>query len=57
MKKHTLTFTRERDTKNAVRYQEDVAEGQATVIGTLYVQKHALGGTVEKLKVTIEEGK
>jgi hypothetical protein len=40
----TLTFTRERETKNTVRFQEQVAENDAAVIGTLYIQKHAAKG-------------
>lgn len=56
MKKHVLTFVVEKTTKNAVRYQEEVQEGQPAVIGTLYAQKWAVGET-GKLKVTVEEGK
>lgn len=56
MKKHTLTFAHEKDTKNAVRFQEEVEEGKPTVVGTLYVQKWATEGA-KKLKITIEEAK
>ena len=38
-----LTFTREKATKNTVRFTEDERPGQAPVIGTLYVQKWAAG--------------
>lgn len=56
MKKMTLTFTHEKDTKNAIRYQEEVAEGKPSAIGTLYMQKWAAEGAT-KIKVTIEEVK
>jgi len=37
-----LRFSIERETKNTVRYQEE-SQGKPPVIGTLYVQKWALG--------------
>lgn len=46
-------FELEKETKNTIRYAE-VAEGQPPVIGTIYVQKWALKGTPEKVKVTLE---
>lgn len=56
-----VQFTFERDTKNTRRYQEVVAEGAPTMIGTLYVQKFVGqafdGGKLpDALTVTIEEG-
>lgn len=36
------TFTVERETKNTLRFQEEVQPGEQPVIGTLYVQKTAL---------------
>ena len=51
------TFTQERPTKNTVRYQEEEhPDGQA--VGTLYIQKSALGplGNPQKLTVTISAG-
>jgi hypothetical protein len=53
--KHELTFEWEKDTKNTRKYEEVERVGQAKVIGSLYVQKHAANG-VERLKVTIEAG-
>ncbi len=50
----TLTFTREKLTKNTVRFNEDVGDGQPPVIGSLYVQKWAVGDA-ERLRVTVEE--
>lgn len=51
----TLTFKVEKETKNAVRFQE---QGDVQLIGTLYVQKHALQalGNVKAsdLQVTLE---
>ena len=47
-----LQFRRLKDTKNTVKYEEVVPEGQPFAVGTLYVQKHvALGATA--LEVTI----
>ena len=52
MAKHELDFTKERETKNTIRYQEDAKPGQPQVIGTLYIQKWV--GPADKLKVVIE---
>jgi hypothetical protein len=52
MAKHELDFTKERETKNTIRYQEDAKPGQPQVIGTLYIQKWV--GPPDKLKVVIE---
>ena len=52
--KLTATFSKERETKNTVRFAED---GDTPIMGTLYLQNSAseqLGGA-EKLKVTVEE--
>jgi hypothetical protein len=49
----TLTFTREKETKNTVRFQEDERAGQAPVIGSLYVQKYAAGAS-QSLTITID---
>ena len=38
----TLSFTKDRDTKNTVRFAETVAEGDPSRIDTIYVQKHFL---------------
>jgi hypothetical protein len=38
------TFTLERETKNTYRYQEEPSgSGKPPIIGTLYIQKWALG--------------
>ena len=49
----TATFSKERETKNTVRFAED---GNSPIMGTLYLQNSAseqLGGA-DKIKVTIE---
>ena len=43
MKEITRKFVFDRPTKNTVRYSEEPAGGEAPVVGTLYVQKWALG--------------
>ncbi len=54
MERRTLVFVTERETKNTVRFQEE-ASGKPPVIGTLYVQRWALGEPLpQRLTVTIE---
>ena len=54
MERQTLVFVTERETKNTVRFQEE-ASGKPPVIGTLYVQRWALGQPLpQRLTVTIE---
>ena len=56
MEPQTLTFTMERETKNTIRYQEET-EGKPPVVGTLYVQRWALGEPApQRLTVTIHPG-
>jgi hypothetical protein len=49
----TATFVREKETKNTIRFQEEPEGGQPPRIGSLYVQKWAVGSS-QKLKVTVE---
>lgn len=51
-KQVTVTFNKEKDTKNTRKFMEDAVE---PIIGTLYVQKSALEklGNPETLTVTI----
>ncbi len=50
---HQIRFSIEKETKNTVRYQEE-SGGKPPVIGTLYVQKWALGVDVPSvLSLTI----
>lgn len=60
MERLELKFSYEKETKNTIRYQEelgDVAHSSRDVaVGTLYIQKSALGEPVpQRLRVTIEE--
>jgi hypothetical protein len=38
-KSKTVLFAREKDTKNTVKFAEVQTQGQAPIVGTLYVQK------------------
>ena len=49
----TVEFQKEKDTKNTVKFAEVQTQGQAPVIGALYVQKWFAGDS-SRLKVTIE---
>ena len=56
MEPQILMFKVERETKNTVRYQEQT-DGKPPAIGTLYVQKWALGEKPpETIAVTIQDG-
>jgi len=54
-KTKTVTFEKEKDTKNTVKFAEVQTQGEAPIIGSLYVQKWFVGD-VTKLKVTVEVG-
>ncbi len=49
-----ITFLKEKETKNTVRFQEQPAEGKPPVIGSLYVQKWYAGNR-EKITIQIVE--
>ncbi|MBT9148361.1 MAG: hypothetical protein DDT32_02133 [Syntrophomonadaceae bacterium] len=50
-----VRFEQERITKNTVRFQEVVDPDSPNVVGSLYIQKWALGNPLpEAIKVTIE---
>ena len=52
-KEKTLDFTKEKETKNTIRYQE-VKDGENFVIGPLYIQKSFLPEKIpENIKITI----
>ena len=55
MKKKTKTvqFQKEKDTKNTVKFAEVQTQGEAPIIGSLYVQKW-FAGDATSLKVTVE---
>ncbi len=48
----TLTFEKEKETKNTIRYQEKPAEGTPPIVGTLYVAKF-WAGAAQRLTVTM----
>ncbi len=49
----TVSFSREKETKNTVKFTEVQTQGQAPIVGTLYVQKWFAGDSTS-LKVTVE---
>lgn len=51
----TIEFRKLRDTKNTVRFEEEVPAGKPPVIGTIYVQKW-FAGDADKLTITIDKG-
>ena len=56
MEEITRKFVFDRPTKNTVRYSEEPAGGEAPVVGTLYVQKWALGNTPpQTIVITMKE--
>lgn len=59
MERLELKFAYEKETKNTVRYKEELGEeaysSRDIAIGTIYVQKEALGDPApQRLRVTIE---
>ena len=50
-----IKFEIEKETKNSVRYKEVPAEGEAPVVGSLYVQKW-FAGTAKTMEVTLSKG-
>jgi hypothetical protein len=52
-KSKTVQFTKEKETKNTVKFTETPAPDAAPIIGTLYVQKW-FAGDATKLTVTVE---
>ena len=54
MRDTTLTFIREKDTKNTVRYAETNSINSNAVIGMVYVQKHALPSPIpQSIQITL----
>ena len=59
MNRLELMFTYEKETKNCIRYQEELGEvahsSRDIAVGALYVQKEVLGEPApQRLRVTIE---
>ena len=49
-----INFVYEKETKNSVRYKELPEEGQAPIVGSLYLQKWFAGNS-KKIVVSIEK--
>jgi hypothetical protein len=51
----TVTFAKEKETKNTVRFAEQVKDGEDALVGVLYVQKGTAGvlGNPETLTMTL----
>ena len=49
----TVVLTKEKDTKNTVKFAEVPVQGQAPVFGTLYIQRWFVGAA-QNIKVTVE---
>jgi hypothetical protein len=54
MSSKDIKYEIEKETKNSVRYKEVPAEGEAPVVGSLYVQKW-FAGSAKTLEVTISK--
>ena len=54
MSKKVVEFEFEKETKNSVRYKEVPNEGEAPIIGSLYVQKWFVGNT-KSISITIDK--
>ena len=52
-KSKTVQFQKEKETKNTVKFAETQSQGEAPIIGTLYVQKW-FAGEATNIKVTVE---
>ena len=53
MASKVVPFTREKETKNTVRFAEVPEEGAPPVVGSIYLQKW-FAGSSENIEVTIE---
>lgn len=54
MSKKIVNFEIEKETKNSVRYKEVPEDGQAPIIGSLYVQKWFAGNS-KNIQVSLEK--
>ena len=50
----TIEFRKLRDTKNTVRFEEEIPAGKPPIIGTIYVQKW-FAGDADKLTIIINK--
>ena len=53
MDKHTIVVVKEKETKNTVKFEEKPEPGKPPVVGTIYIQKWAVGDAAE-VQITIE---
>ena len=57
MKRMTLQFRKEKETKGTFRYTEVEGNAGATVVGSIYIKKAALGSAAPpEAAVTVEDG-
>lgn len=49
-----IVLSKEKDTKNTVKFAEQPQEGQAPVMGTAYLQKW-FAGNATQVRITIEK--
>lgn len=54
MSKKVVQFEYEKETKNSVRYKETPADGEAPIVGSLYVQKW-FAGNAKSIEITIDK--
>jgi len=54
MNNKVVNFEIEKETKNSIRYKEVPEEGQAPIIGSLYLQKWFAGNS-KNIQVSIEK--
>lgn len=54
MSSKIVNFEIEKETKNSVRYKEMPEEGEAPIVGTLYLQKW-FAGKSKNIQVTIDK--
>jgi len=54
MNSKVVNFEYEKETKNSVRYKEVPEEGQAPIVGSLYVQKWFAGNS-KNIQITIDK--
>ena len=52
-KSKTVSFQKEKETKNTVKFNEVQTQGEAPIIGSLYLQKW-FAADCARLKVTVE---
>jgi len=54
MSKVVLSFEKEKETKNSIRFKEVPEPGKAAILGTVYVQRW-FAGEDKNIEITIEK--